>query len=252
MAVAKVTDAAYQRCIDPDCGAAAGLEDTRFVCPTCGGLLDVQYDRNRLPPPRSLREFDDKPAASGVWRFRELLPFAAPENIVSIGEGRTLLQQADAVQPNHYLILQNLGMIYADPRFDPQGNSIATARRMFDRSIKIKPDDYYGRQQLAALAVRQAYLWGPEFVDSNLINEALRFGNAARELRPESNVTPVLLSQLYALRAALFTDQRKKKGGGRGARRRIARGSATGRCEPRSCGDCRFAIPLSATARNFR
>ena len=97
MAVAKVTDAAYQRCIDPDCGAAAGLDDTRFVCPTCGGLLDVQYDRNRLPPPRSLREFDDKPAASGVWRFRELLPFAAPENIVSIGEGRTLLQQADAV-----------------------------------------------------------------------------------------------------------------------------------------------------------
>jgi hypothetical protein len=124
---------------------------------------------------------------------------------------RDLLLRADAVQPNHYLILQNLGMIYADPRFDPLGNSIATARRLFERSIKIKPDDFYGRQQLAALAVRQAYLWGPEFVDRNLIDKALEFGKQARELRPESDVIPVLLAQLYALRAAHSTDESQKK-----------------------------------------
>ena len=34
---------------------------------------------------------------SGVWRFWELLPFAPPEHVVSVGEGQTLLQQADAV-----------------------------------------------------------------------------------------------------------------------------------------------------------
>ena len=34
---------------------------------------------------------------SGVWRFRELLPFAPPEQVVTIGEGQTLLQPADAV-----------------------------------------------------------------------------------------------------------------------------------------------------------
>ena len=33
---------------------------------------------------------------SGVWRFRELLPFYRSEDdIVTIGEGRTVLQQAD-------------------------------------------------------------------------------------------------------------------------------------------------------------
>src|SRR3984957_5011557 len=33
----------------------------------------------------------------GVWRFRELLPFALPDQIVTIGEGQTLLQRADKV-----------------------------------------------------------------------------------------------------------------------------------------------------------
>src|SRR5207244_10028352 len=34
---------------------------------------------------------------SGVLRFRELLPFAPPERIMTIGEGQTILQKADGV-----------------------------------------------------------------------------------------------------------------------------------------------------------
>jgi threonine synthase len=34
---------------------------------------------------------------SGVWRFHELLPFAAPKHIVTIGEGQTLLQPSARV-----------------------------------------------------------------------------------------------------------------------------------------------------------
>src|SRR5204863_4811712 len=34
---------------------------------------------------------------SGVWRFRELLPFAAPEHVLTVGEGQTILQRADIV-----------------------------------------------------------------------------------------------------------------------------------------------------------
>src|SRR5581483_4766608 len=97
-------DAVYQRCISPDCGGTAALDDTSFVCPRCGGLLDVVYDWDRLPPPKSLRAFEAKWAErtnplsfSGVWRFRELLPFAAPEHVLTIGEGQTILQRADAV-----------------------------------------------------------------------------------------------------------------------------------------------------------
>src|SRR5712692_10414330 len=97
-------DAVFQRCISPDCAATCGVDETQFVCPRCGGLLDVAYDWNRLPPPKSLREFEAKwsdrsnPLSfSGVWRFRELLPFAAPEHVMTIGEGQTILQRADGV-----------------------------------------------------------------------------------------------------------------------------------------------------------
>jgi threonine synthase len=52
---------------------------------------------------------------SGVWRFQELLPYAPAEKIVTVGEGQTLLQQADQVaryvgiRPGH-LFLQYEGM----------------------------------------------------------------------------------------------------------------------------------------------
>ena len=105
---------AVQRCINPDCAAQCPVTETRTACGLCGELLDVVYDW-----PRSMRRdfsiFDERgttrgyrsaagarpatPAAldfSGVWRFRELLPFFGdPANIVTIGEGRTNLQRAD-------------------------------------------------------------------------------------------------------------------------------------------------------------
>ena len=99
-----MTEPVYQRCIHPHCGGTAALDDTSFQCPRCGGLLDVAYDWNKLSPPKSLREFEKKwsertnPLSfSGVWRFRELLPFAPPEAILTIGEGQTILQRSDAV-----------------------------------------------------------------------------------------------------------------------------------------------------------
>src|SRR3954449_564715 len=97
-------DAVYQRCINPACAATLAVDDTSFTCPRCGGLLDVAYDWDRLRPPASLREFEAKWAEraqplnfSGVWRFRELLPFAPPDRVMTIGEGQTILQQADIV-----------------------------------------------------------------------------------------------------------------------------------------------------------
>jgi threonine synthase len=99
-----MSDAVFQRCLTPACGQTRDLTDTAFRCPACGGLLDVAYDWDRLRPPRSLREFEakwarrtDPLAFSGVWRFRELLPFAPPDKVITVGEGQTLLQRADAV-----------------------------------------------------------------------------------------------------------------------------------------------------------
>jgi threonine synthase len=98
------SDTAFLCCIDPACGKRLGVETTSFQCTACGGLLDVRYEWDRLPVPKSPREFEakwtarrDPLAFSGVWRFHELLPFAPREAVVTIGEGQTLLQPSERV-----------------------------------------------------------------------------------------------------------------------------------------------------------
>ncbi len=93
---------AYQQCIHPDCAATFDVGQVLTSCPKCGSLLDVRYDWNLIPVPTSLTEFQRRWATrlnpvdfSGVWRFRELLRFATDEQIVTIGEGQTILQQND-------------------------------------------------------------------------------------------------------------------------------------------------------------
>jgi threonine synthase len=102
-----MNEAAYQKCTNPACGATFSIDEVITGCTKCKSLLDITYDWSRVPVPRSLSFFEHRwmtkglNAAgaldfSGVWRFRELMPFFRRESdIVTIGEGRTLLQQAD-------------------------------------------------------------------------------------------------------------------------------------------------------------
>jgi len=101
-----MSDLAYQQCIRGDCGATYAIDQVLFRCESCGNLLDVRYRWDKTPPPKRLADFGKRWSSagrspegradySGVWRFRELLPFAGVDDIVTIGEGRTTLQQAD-------------------------------------------------------------------------------------------------------------------------------------------------------------
>jgi threonine synthase len=99
-----VTDPAYQKCINPDCGADFDCGQAMFKCPACGELLDVQYNWDKIEVPDKLNAFAKRWARrsqgldfSGVWRFRELLDFCEDKHRVTIGEGQTILQQNDAV-----------------------------------------------------------------------------------------------------------------------------------------------------------
>ena len=94
--------AAYQKCINPDCGAEFDTKQSIFKCPKCGDLLDILYDWDKVNIPENLNDFGKRWATrnnrldfSGVWRFRELLNFCNDEYKVSIGEGQTLLQCND-------------------------------------------------------------------------------------------------------------------------------------------------------------
>jgi threonine synthase len=102
-------ETSFQQCINPNCATTYGIDEVRVACTKCGGLLDIRYDWSKLPVPKNLNFFEHRWSTkgtgaegrndfSGVWRFRELMPFyRREEEIVTIGEGRTVLQCANLV-----------------------------------------------------------------------------------------------------------------------------------------------------------
>ena len=90
-----------QRCITPDCRADYKIDDRLYVCPRCGGLLDIERTDASAIDPAALRELwrarltsRDARDRSGVWRFREFLPFNDEDPIVTLAEGNTPLYDA--------------------------------------------------------------------------------------------------------------------------------------------------------------
>ena len=91
------------RCIEPDCAADFSINDKLYTCPRCGELLDVWYGFASLSrhDDQLKQEFRNRKTSqspidrSGVWRFRELLPFVNdPTNIVTLAEGNTPIYDA--------------------------------------------------------------------------------------------------------------------------------------------------------------
>jgi threonine synthase len=96
-----LTAAAIQRCIEPACAASFGINEPLYVCSRCGGLLDVELAPESIGDAYALRDLwtarlgsRDEKDRSGVWRFRELLPFSEDAPIVSLDEGHTPLYDA--------------------------------------------------------------------------------------------------------------------------------------------------------------
>ena len=82
----------FQQCIAPDCRAEFDLDARLYVCARCGGLLDIE--RREAIDATTLRDVWRTRCGSGVWRFREFLPFTDDTPIVSLGEGNTPLYDA--------------------------------------------------------------------------------------------------------------------------------------------------------------
>ncbi len=82
------------RCLE--CGHEMEADLNTVRCETCGGAwLDAQYDYAALPPdwPLSLAT-----RSADMWRYRELLPFSAEIQPVSVGEGWTPLIRAGGLE----------------------------------------------------------------------------------------------------------------------------------------------------------
>jgi threonine synthase len=104
---------ATQRCILARCGAVYGIGERIYVCPACGGPLEIDV---RLPSAAETAGLcklwavragsRDARDLSGVWRFRELLPFDDAAPFVTLYEGNTPVY--DAPRCAEYTGLVNL------------------------------------------------------------------------------------------------------------------------------------------------
>ena len=92
---------AVQRCIEPGCGATYPIDERLYVCTNCGGLLDVDREMSAQVGAAHLCALWEARLASwngrdrsGVWRYRELLPFDDDASVVTLAEGNTPLYGA--------------------------------------------------------------------------------------------------------------------------------------------------------------
>ena len=87
---------AYLQCIEEACQRKQNPKKDAHACAYCGGLLEVRYEFEAFDPEALRRAWHQRRLSgepidrSGVWRFRELIPFIEPgDRIISLAEGST-------------------------------------------------------------------------------------------------------------------------------------------------------------------
>jgi len=85
-------------CFEEPCRARFPITEVIYNCPRCGGLLEVGYPPMSAELKRIWRERRTTNAPldqSGVWRYREIVPFLdSYDNVVTLREGHTPLLPA--------------------------------------------------------------------------------------------------------------------------------------------------------------
>ena len=112
-------------CFEPKCRATFPIAQAIYNCPRCGGLLEVAYpgarhDVDALKKTWRERRMSMLPLdQSGVWRYRELLPyFDDSGNVVTLREGNTPLLPAPRAAEYGGL----RGLVFKHQGFNPTGS----------------------------------------------------------------------------------------------------------------------------------
>jgi threonine synthase len=88
-------------CFEEPCRARFPITEVIYNCPRCGGLLEVGYPPMSAAPAELKRIWRERRTTnapldqSGVWRYREIVPFLdSYDNVVTLREGHTPLLPA--------------------------------------------------------------------------------------------------------------------------------------------------------------
>jgi threonine synthase len=112
-------------CFEERCRARFPIDEVIYNCPRCGGLLEAVYDGPPQPAAelralwRARRTSNAPLDQSGVWRFREFLPFLPDyRGVVTLREGDTPL--LDAPRAAQYGGLDRL--VFKHQGYNPTGS----------------------------------------------------------------------------------------------------------------------------------
>ena len=126
MQVAFLLFATTQKCIG--CGMDFPLSDKALVCLGCGKPLDIQYDLDKVQNRISKESLKNR--VHSLWRYRELIPVAEDDSIVSLQEGMTPLKRASRYGHSIGLGELVLKLDYLNPTgsFKDRGSTVNVSR----------------------------------------------------------------------------------------------------------------------------
>ena len=88
-------------CFNPECRTRYAVTEILYQCPVCGSLLEAHYEGTRAEPAAWKRLWRERRMSntpldqSGVWRYREMIPFLDDmAHAVTLREGNTPLLNA--------------------------------------------------------------------------------------------------------------------------------------------------------------
>ncbi len=112
-------------CFEEKCRARFPITEILYNCPTCGGLLEAVYEKPEASAPMLRRMWRERRTSnapldqSGVWRYREFIPFLSSYScVVTLREGNTPLLEAR--QAAEYGGLDKL--VFKHQGFNPTGS----------------------------------------------------------------------------------------------------------------------------------
>src|SRR6476646_10033362 len=112
-------------CFEERCRARFPITEVIYNCPQCGGLLEASYDFAHLDPDALKHEWRQRRTCnapldqSGVWRYREIIPFLEDYHaVVTLREGNTPMLPAPRAA--EYAGLERL--VFKHQGFNPTGS----------------------------------------------------------------------------------------------------------------------------------
>lgn len=191
-------------CFEERCRARFSITEVIYNCPRCGGLLEVGYPPPSLAPGelksvwRERRSSNARLEQSGVWRYREIIPFLdSYDSVVTLREGNTPLLPAPRAA--EYGGLESLS--FKHQGFNPTGSfkdngmtcGAAQARRLGMRRVACVSTGNTSASMAAyaSAAGLQPVVFIPHgHISYGKLAQALEYG--AKTLQVEANFDQIL------------------------------------------------------------